>query len=66
MKLDLYLSETKTTREAFAKRIGCTPEAVRLWCNGERQPRPKAVQAIQEATKGKVGWADFDPSAAAA
>ena len=65
MKLDVYLSETKTSKEAFAKLIGRSPEAVRLWCQRKRQPRPDTVQAIQQATGGRVTWADFAPHTAA-
>jgi DNA-binding transcriptional regulator YdaS (Cro superfamily) len=61
MKLKNYLDSEQITITAFAKRIGVSPEAVRLWCLGVRTPRWKAVQAIRSATEGKVEVGDFEP-----
>ena len=61
MKLAEYITSHGTTQDAFAKAIGVTPEAVRLWCLGLRTPRPKAVLAIRKETGGKVDWQDFGP-----
>jgi DNA-binding transcriptional regulator YdaS (Cro superfamily) len=66
MKLADYLETAGQTQEAFAKAIGVTPEAVRLWCRGERTPRWKAVLAIRKATDGQVDVGDFEPEQAAA
>lgn len=66
MKLDAYLSKHDISKEAFARRIGVSPEAVRLWCAGERTPRWKAVIAIRQATEGHVDVGDFEPAHIAA
>lgn len=66
MKLDAYLETKAISREAFAKAVGVTPEAVRLWCLGIRTPRWKAIRAIEKQTEGKVGWQDFEPDRATA
>ncbi len=59
MKLDLYLSETKTTKKALADAVGVTEEAVRLWCAGQRKPRQEQLDALLKATGGKVTANDF-------
>lgn len=61
MKLQDYIVSEQLTYTAFAKTIGASPEAVRLWCLGVRTPRWKAVQAIRSATGGKVDIGDFEP-----
>jgi len=65
MKLKTYLDAEGITMYAFAKSLGVTPEAVRMWCMGERTPRWKAIQAIRSATDGKVDIRDFEPGVAA-
>lgn len=66
MKLSHYLKSEEVSKEAFAKAVGVTPEAVRLWCLGIRTPRWKAILAIREATEGKVDVHDFEPDQVAA
>lgn len=65
MKLADYLTEQGLSKEAFASRVGCTAEAVRLWCKGTRRPRSEAILTIQSATNGAVTWADWAPAEAA-
>lgn len=59
MKLSDWLTKTDTTYAAFAKQVGVTSEAVRLWCLGERMPRKAQVVKIAKATAGKVNIMDF-------
>lgn len=59
MKLDVYLSETKTTKKALALALGVTEEAVRLWATGQRKPRQEQMAALLEHTGGKVTANDF-------
>lgn len=59
MKLDLYLSSTKTTKKALAAALGVTEEAVRLWVTGQRKPRQEQLDALVEHTDGKVTANDF-------
>lgn len=66
MPLDKHLRAAGVSKERFAKQIGVTPEAVRLWCNGRRTPRLKALLAIRAATAGAIGFADFEPENIAA
>lgn len=64
MKLTEYLDTNSVSRTDFAKQVGVTVEAVRLWERGERFPRPGAMKAIINLTGGNVGWEDFDAEAA--
>jgi hypothetical protein len=67
MKLSEYLSSQKVSPADFAKRLEAategavkvTGEAVRLWVEGERRPRPTAMTAITVATGGLVRANDF-------
>jgi DNA-binding XRE family transcriptional regulator len=61
MKLAPYLSECGIDRTQFAKTIGCSVEAVRLWEIGERTPRGEWMQKIMTATAGAVTPMDFLP-----
>ena len=62
MKLDAYLKERGLSHKDFSQVLGCSQEAVRLWCNGERIPRAETIHDIEAATNSKVGWSDFEPS----
>lgn len=65
MKLSAYLSERSLSLADFAKalseRMGepLTSEAVRLWAQGARVPRPAAMAAIEAETAGAVQPNDF-------
>lgn len=59
MKLDVYLSETKTSKRALADVLCVTEEAVRLWCAGQRKPRQEQIDALYKHTGGKVTANDF-------
>lgn len=59
MKLQDYLSQTKTSPEDFAKKVEASTSGVRKWVSGERIPRPKHVRRITEATKGAVTAIDL-------
>jgi len=64
MKLTDYLDANSVSRIDFAKQVGVTVEAVRLWERGERFPRRATMKAIIDLTGGNVGWEDFDAEAA--
>ncbi len=64
MKLAEYLTRQNLLPQAFAERIGVSGEAVRLWINGSRTPRPAQMQAILAATNGAVTPNDFLPERA--
>jgi transcriptional regulator with XRE-family HTH domain len=64
MTLGQYLERNSISAAALAKRLGCTPEAVRLWARGERIPRAAMVAKINDATIGAVGPADWYAEAA--
>jgi DNA-binding transcriptional regulator YdaS (Cro superfamily) len=66
MKLNTYLDANGIDRAAFAKQIGVSAEAVRLWICGSRAPRRQHLDAIRAATNGAVTANDFfaDQSAA--
>lgn len=65
MTLSEYLADK--SRPEFAKQIGVTAEAVRLWEIGRRMPRRAVMARIAEITGGAVTPADFyaAPEAAA-
>ena len=58
MTLKEYLKSNGGTA-AFAKQIGVTGEAVRLWANGIRIPRVEQMRLVVKATKGNVTPNDF-------
>lgn len=66
LPLDRYLKSAGISKDAFAKKVGVTPEAVRLWCSGRRTPRLKALVAIRDVTNGAIRFADFEPENVAA
>lgn len=65
MKLSEWIEREKWSRSAFAAAIGVTPEAVRLYLQGDRMPRPRVLLRIEEVTAGAVRANDFVSEAAA-
>jgi hypothetical protein len=63
-KLADYLNETGISRHDFAKQIGVSSEAVRIWLVSEtdRMPQRPILARIVEATNGRVTGLDFLPS----
>ncbi len=59
MTLDEYLAQENLSTKGFAKLIGLTPEAVRLYRTGQRMPRKLLMTRIAQATDGKVRARDF-------
>ncbi len=59
MTLSEYLKESGNTAAEFAEIIGVSQEAVRMWLRGERRPRFEHLEAIAEATSGRVLPNDF-------
>lgn len=58
MHLRDYLAANGGAKE-MAKKLDVTPEAVRLWANGARMPRPAQMARIALATEGAVQPSDF-------
>ena len=58
MRLSDY-TKNPEGREALAKKLGVTVEAVRLWEKGERIPRPATQRRIMEITDKLVTPMDF-------
>lgn len=61
MKLSEFLETKELTPQAFAGLLPVSGEAVRLWLNGDRTPRPAQMQRIMEITEGAVTPNDFLP-----
>jgi hypothetical protein len=60
MKLQAYLDLNGVSYAIFAKTTKiASASGVRKWALGERMPRPAALLAIWNATKGQVTAADF-------
>ena len=59
MKLSDWLTKNDLAHSDFAKRVGVSKEAVRLWCLGERKPQERHLVKIVKVTAGKVGLLDF-------
>lgn len=59
MTLKEYLTRQQITEGAFAERIGCSREAVRRYCAGERIPEAKTMRAIALQTGCNVTANDF-------
>lgn len=59
MDLASYLSQSKTTYEAFARKLGVSPFAVGKWARRQRMPRPAVMARISAATGGEVTANDF-------
>lgn len=56
MHLRDYLSTHPITPGELAKQLGVTREAVRKYAAGERFPRPRIMDKLIAATKGKVTY----------
>jgi DNA-binding transcriptional regulator YdaS (Cro superfamily) len=59
MKLDQYLRENRITQTAFAAQVGVPVSRVNDWVRGNGKPTLERLAAIQAATGGAVGLADF-------
>ena len=59
MKLRTYLERNSMTRRAFAKRVGCSPQAVGYYVTGDRRPSLPVALKIVKATGGKVTLKDL-------
>jgi hypothetical protein len=59
MKLAEYADQNNLTVAGLADLLEEQYETVRLWVNGERMPRPKALRKISEKTNGQVQANDF-------
>ena len=64
MKLTEFFELGTISRADFARRVGVTVEAVRLWERGDRTPRRQALTSIMETTGGQVTANDFLEGAA--
>ena len=63
MKLAQFMAEHGYTDATMAEAIGeCSEFAVRKWKYGERTPRPKVIDRIQQISGGKVDLKDWLPS----
>lgn len=58
MQLRDYLAANGGAIE-MARKLGVTPEAVRLWASGARIPKPKHMTKIDAVTGGQVTYRDF-------
>jgi hypothetical protein len=59
MRLFEYLDQSKTSVPDFARLIGISPEAVRRYLVGERNPRTSVMMEIIRHTNGRVTPNDF-------
>jgi DNA-binding transcriptional regulator YiaG len=59
MRLQDYIDGEGLTAEKFGNEIDHSVHTVNKWLRGERVPRPKQMQKIFEATKGRVTANDF-------
>ena len=59
MKLGAYLKEHGQTVDAFAATMGRSKWGVRKWVYGQRMPRARDIEIINEVTGGKVTLGDF-------
>lgn len=48
------IEETGLTPFAFAKSFGFTPESLRRWLNGDRNPRIQYIQQLSQALRCRV------------
>lgn len=62
MRLADYLTETGTSRVAFAESVGISGGFVTQLCNGEAWPGRDVAARIKNATDGKVTPDDFLPA----
>lgn len=65
MQLSQYLEKHNITHDEFAAQIGKHRTSVSRFCSGDRKPDLETLQAIHEATKGKVKPEDFFRESAA-
>ncbi|NTG61811.1 XRE family transcriptional regulator [Agrobacterium rhizogenes] len=60
MKLHEYLNQADTQDEAeFASECEVSISCVRKWRYGDRFPRPRQLEKIKAATRGRVTANDF-------
>ena len=59
MDLSQHLKCTGETPASFAKRIGCSTQAVYRYIKGQRIPRPAMMRKIMDAANGAVTPTDF-------
>ena len=59
MKLREFMTKYNASLNDIALMIGTSSEAVRRYANGERMPQPHIMQAIIDATNGKVTANDW-------
>ena len=59
MKLHQYLKGQNMAPALFAKKLGVSSEAVRLWTKGERIPTPDLMASIYRLTEATVAPNDF-------
>lgn len=55
-RLKKAIAEKYKSKSAFAKLIGATYEAVRLWCDGQSKPNADFLRAIAKNTTISVDW----------
>lgn len=61
MKLKEYIEkEFEGNAAAFAKSIGVTRQCVNYWLNGIRDPSYRIIRKIEEITKKKVSYKDWE------
>ena len=61
MKLIDYMTTTRITSVALARRIGVSHSTVLRWAHGTMSPSMRRIPAIETATEGKVAAQDFVP-----
>jgi hypothetical protein len=54
MFLHEWLEANKVSRHGLAKFLKCSQEAIKKWCNGEREPRWDQREQIMVLTKDQV------------
>lgn len=59
MKLSAWLADNKKSAEQLGKELGCTGQAVRRWCSGDRMPDASMIEKIEIATGGAVTLQDL-------
>lgn len=60
MTLEQYFAKNdKLSHEEFGKLIGASQPTVSRYVNGTRTPSREMIKKIQDATKGKVSFADW-------
>jgi hypothetical protein len=59
MNIASYLTHSGRNPSDLAKQVGVSTEAVRLWREGKRVPRPHHMSRLMKATDGLVTPMDF-------